>query len=155
MWNSSKPEHVVDFQGVAGSPCWTWRLRSFFQKDVFQDLGRAMLDSAWRGYNATLLAYGQTGSGKSYSMMGFGANKGLVPRVCEELFRATETQERNQEHQVRTILRTLFKGFPPAPPLFWKSPISNGSYWHLYFRITSIFRTKILITWLRNRVASK
>ncbi|ELK10630.1 Kinesin-related protein 1 [Pteropus alecto] len=69
------------------------------QSDVFHDLGRAVLDSAWQGYNATLLAYGQTGSGKSYSMMGSGANKGLVPRVCEELFQATETQERNQEHQ--------------------------------------------------------
>ncbi|KAF3832475.1 hypothetical protein F7725_026140 [Dissostichus mawsoni] len=30
------------------------------------------------GYNATLLAYGQTGSGKSYSMVGYGPNKGLV-----------------------------------------------------------------------------
>ncbi|XP_015446755.1 kinesin-like protein KIF28P [Pteropus alecto] len=78
------------------------------QSDVFHDLGRAVLDSAWQGYNATLLAYGQTGSGKSYSMMGSGANKGLVPRVCEELFQATETQERNQEHQVTFSMLEIY-----------------------------------------------
>ncbi|KAM8812621.1 LOW QUALITY PROTEIN: kinesin-like protein KIF28P [Rhynchonycteris naso] len=70
------------------------------QREVFHDLGRAILDSTWQGYNATLLAYGQTGSGKSYSMIGFGANKGLIPKVCEELFQAIENRERNQEYQV-------------------------------------------------------
>ncbi|TTO79331.1 Kinesin-like protein KIF28P [Bagarius yarrelli] len=45
---------------------------------VFAGVGQGILDNALQGYNATLLAYGQTGSGKSYSMMGFGANKGLV-----------------------------------------------------------------------------
>lgn len=67
---------------------------------------QGILDSAWQGYNATLLAYGQTGSGKSYSMIGFGANKGIIPTVCEELFQAIENQGRNQEHQVR-ILESL------------------------------------------------
>lgn len=46
------------------------------QQKVFKDLGESVLDNAWRGYNCTLFAYGQTGSGKSYSMVGFGANKG-------------------------------------------------------------------------------
>ncbi|KAM9612979.1 LOW QUALITY PROTEIN: kinesin-like protein KIF28P [Trichechus inunguis] len=70
------------------------------QRDVFHDLGRGILDNAWQGYNATLLAYGQTGSGKSYSMIGFGANKGIVPNACEELFQAIENREKNQEYQV-------------------------------------------------------
>jgi len=29
---------------------------------------------------------GQTGSGKSHSIIGYGADKGLIPRVCEEMF---------------------------------------------------------------------
>jgi kinesin family protein 1 len=29
---------------------------------------------------------GQTGSGKSYSMMGYGEDKGIIPRTCSELF---------------------------------------------------------------------
>ena len=38
--------------------------------------GRGVLANAWNGYNVSLFAYGQTGSGKSYSMVGYGANKG-------------------------------------------------------------------------------
>lgn len=78
---------------------------SSFQRDVFRDLGRGVLDSAWQGYNATLLAYGQTGSGKSYSMIGFGANKGIIPSVCEELFQAIESRQRDHEYQVCVVLR--------------------------------------------------
>ena len=45
------------------------------------------MNDAWEGFNCCLFAYGQTGSGKSYSMLGYGPNKGIVPRVCEEIFR--------------------------------------------------------------------
>ena len=40
------------------------------QKQVFNDVGRGILDNAWKGFNATLFAYGQTGSGKTYTMYG-------------------------------------------------------------------------------------
>ena len=60
------------------------------QRQVFNDLGKGVLDNAWQGYNAALFAYGQTGSGKSYSMIGYGPNKGIVPITCEELFKAVE-----------------------------------------------------------------
>ncbi|XP_043859117.1 kinesin-like protein KIF28P [Dromiciops gliroides] len=73
------------------------------QRDVFRDLGQGVLDSAWQGYNATLLAYGQTGSGKSYSMIGYGADKGIIPNVCEELFKTTEHKEKNQQQQQVTF----------------------------------------------------
>lgn len=46
-----------------------------------------MLKNAWNGFNASLFAYGQTGSGKSYSVVGYGANKGIVPIICEEIFK--------------------------------------------------------------------
>ena len=46
------------------------------QKQVFNHLGRGVLENAWNGYNCSLFAYGQTGSGKSYSMVGYGNNKG-------------------------------------------------------------------------------
>jgi hypothetical protein len=49
-------------------------------------LGVGVLGNAWNGFNASLFAYGQTGSGKSYSVVGYGANKGIVPLVCEEIF---------------------------------------------------------------------
>jgi hypothetical protein len=58
------------------------------QRMVFNDLGRDVLNSAFDGYNSCLFAYGQTGSGKSYSMVGYGKNKGIIPIVCEEMFNA-------------------------------------------------------------------
>ncbi|KAI4830459.1 hypothetical protein KUCAC02_002089 [Chaenocephalus aceratus] len=62
------------------------------QDSVFQDLGEGVLENALQGYNATLLAYGQTGSGKSYSMVGYGPNKGLVPKLCDRLFHHRENR---------------------------------------------------------------
>jgi hypothetical protein len=45
------------------------------QKQVFERIGKNILDNAWEGYHCCLFAYGQTGSGKSYSMIGYGPNK--------------------------------------------------------------------------------
>lgn len=56
------------------------------QERVFKDLGEGVLTNAWGGYNCSLFAYGQTGSGKSYSIVGYGANRGVIPVVCEKLF---------------------------------------------------------------------
>ncbi|KAL4623865.1 kinesin-like protein KIF28P [Arapaima gigas] len=70
------------------------------QNSVFQDLGQAILENALQGYNATLLAYGQTSSGKSYSMVGYGPNKGLVPTLCERLFQAMKINQDSCQCQV-------------------------------------------------------
>ncbi|XP_055686060.1 kinesin-like protein KIF13A isoform X2 [Lutzomyia longipalpis] len=56
------------------------------QETVFDSVGRDILDNAFQGYNACIFAYGQTGSGKSYTMMGTGDSKGIIPRLCDELF---------------------------------------------------------------------
>lgn len=56
------------------------------QQLVFETFGKKILDSAWEGYHCCLFAYGQTGAGKSYSMVGYGTNKGIVPLCCDEIF---------------------------------------------------------------------
>ncbi|CDJ56258.1 kinesin, putative [Eimeria maxima] len=56
------------------------------QHRVYQDVGKDVLNNSFEGYNACLFAYGQTGAGKSYSMVGYGANKGIIVRACEEIF---------------------------------------------------------------------
>ncbi|KAI8373349.1 hypothetical protein BD560DRAFT_394703 [Blakeslea trispora] len=53
---------------------------------VYNDLGEDLLNHAFDGYNCCIFAYGQTGSGKSYSMMGYGEDKGIIPKTCLELF---------------------------------------------------------------------
>ena len=61
------------------------------QAQVFKDLGQGVLTNAWEGYNASLFAYGQTGSGKSYSVVGYGVNKGIVPLLCDSIFKTSAT----------------------------------------------------------------
>lgn len=56
------------------------------QEDLFQDLGMPLLDNAFQGYNNCIFAYGQTGSGKSYSMMGYGEELGVIPKICKNMF---------------------------------------------------------------------
>ena len=57
------------------------------QDNLFDDLGQPLLDNAFQGYNNCIFAYGQTGSGKSYSMMGYGDEEGVIPRICRDMFR--------------------------------------------------------------------
>jgi hypothetical protein len=61
------------------------------QRFVYNTVGREILDNAWQGYHCCLFAYGQTGAGKSYSMVGYGANRGIIPITCEEIFKRIAT----------------------------------------------------------------
>ncbi|KAF4615993.1 hypothetical protein D9613_011478 [Agrocybe pediades] len=63
------------------------------QQTLYNDLGKELLDHGFSGFNACILAYGQTGSGKSYSMMGYGADKGIIPLTCEELFKRVDDKK--------------------------------------------------------------
>ncbi|KAH7924836.1 kinesin-domain-containing protein [Leucogyrophana mollusca] len=63
------------------------------QQTLYDDLGKELLDHGFSGFNACILAYGQTGSGKSYSMMGYGPDKGIIPLTCSELFVRVEDKK--------------------------------------------------------------
>ena len=68
-----------------------------------------MLDNALNGYNAALFAYGQTGSGKSYSITGYGANKGIVPIMCTKVFeRAASMNKTTTEFQVTFSMLEIY-----------------------------------------------
>ncbi|KAK3639968.1 hypothetical protein LTR56_012142 [Elasticomyces elasticus] len=60
------------------------------QDDLHEDLGKPLLDNAFQGYNNCIFAYGQTGSGKSYSMMGYGEEEGVIPKICRDMFERIE-----------------------------------------------------------------
>ncbi|KAH8692071.1 kinesin family protein [Talaromyces proteolyticus] len=57
------------------------------QNNLFDDLGIPLLENAFEGYNNCIFAYGQTGSGKSYSMMGYGKEHGIIPNICQDMFK--------------------------------------------------------------------
>ncbi|KAI0637640.1 kinesin-domain-containing protein [Trametes polyzona] len=68
------------------------------QQTLYDDLGKELLDHSFSGFNACILAYGQTGSGKSYSMMGYGEDKGIIPLTCSELFTRVEQKKAQDPH---------------------------------------------------------
>ncbi|ESO99159.1 hypothetical protein LOTGIDRAFT_69828, partial [Lottia gigantea] len=82
------------------------------QLKVFNDLGKGVLENAWQGYNCSLFAYGQTGSGKSYSMVGYGNNKGIVPLACEDLFKGIADKrvnaKKDEEYQVTLSMLEIY-----------------------------------------------
>ncbi|NXY66106.1 KIF14 protein, partial [Callaeas wilsoni] len=66
------------------------------QAMIYETLALPLLERAFEGYNACLFAYGQTGSGKSYTMMGFDEDRGLIPRLCEDLFNQIAQMDKEQ-----------------------------------------------------------
>ena len=79
------------------------------QKMIFDTVGKQVLDNAWQGYHCCLFAYGQTGSGKSYSMVGYGANKGIVPISCDEIFkRIGQNQEKDKIYEVQVSMLEIY-----------------------------------------------
>ncbi|KAF8075903.1 kinesin-like protein [Lyophyllum atratum] len=64
------------------------------QQTLYDDLGKELLDHGFSGFNACILASNLSGegSGKSYSMMGYGPDKGIIPLTCQELFDRVETK---------------------------------------------------------------
>ncbi|BGP31033.1 hypothetical protein JCM10296v2_002797 [Rhodotorula toruloides] len=70
------------------------------QQTLYDDLGRDLLDHAFEGFNCCIFAYGQTGSGKSYSMMGYGADRGIIPLICEALFERIQAKTQDGDGKV-------------------------------------------------------
>lgn len=83
------------------------------QSEIFNYIGKQMVDSVFQGYNSTIFAYGQTGAGKTYTMLGKGISddvqnsfvtdnedRGLQPRCIEYLFwKCQQEAERNQSNE--------------------------------------------------------
>ncbi|ORY20865.1 P-loop containing nucleoside triphosphate hydrolase protein [Naematelia encephala] len=68
------------------------------QQTLYEDLGVELLDHSFEGFNTCIFAYGQTDS-----MMGYGADKGIIPLTTSELFRRVEersTKEANLSYTV-------------------------------------------------------
>ena len=67
--------------------------RLFTDSRILLSLHANHLKPKFQGYNNCIFAYGQTGSGKSYSMMGYGEEAGVIPKICRNMFeRITDFQ---------------------------------------------------------------
>ena len=68
-----------------------------------------MLNKAWKGLNVTMFAYGQTGAGKSYTMFGYGADKGIVPMAADKIFeRIRENKDPEITFQVTVYMVEIY-----------------------------------------------
>ena len=75
-------------------------------KEVFNDIGKEILEQIYQGYNATIFAYGQTGAGKSFSIEGKEPEKGLLQMCLEDIF--CNKKEENGRNGLATSVRVTY-----------------------------------------------
>ena len=79
------------------------------QQQVFQAVGQDLTMDCLEGFNTTIFAYGQTGSGKSYSMMGYGEDKGIIPRAVAKIFdRISDTADATTTYHVECSMLEIY-----------------------------------------------
>jgi DNA-binding CsgD family transcriptional regulator len=80
---------------------------------IFEQCVHPLIDSLFRGYNATVLAYGQTGSGKTYTMgtnyTGEANCGGIIPQVMETIFKKADALKDGTEFLIRVSFIEIFK----------------------------------------------
>lgn len=82
------------------------------QEDIFNYSIKSIVDDVVSGYNGTVFAYGQTGSGKTYTMMGSDIddheNKGIIPRIVEQIFTSIMESPPNMEFTVKVSYMEIY-----------------------------------------------
>uniref|UniRef100_K3WYR2 Kinesin-like protein n=1 Tax=Globisporangium ultimum (strain ATCC 200006 / CBS 805.95 / DAOM BR144) TaxID=431595 RepID=K3WYR2_GLOUD len=78
------------------------------QDTVWDDIGVKVLEHAWNGFNVSLFAYGQTGSGKSFSMVGYGSERGIIPRASEVIFERIEANTTDISFKVEASMMEIY-----------------------------------------------
>ncbi|KAL9556454.1 hypothetical protein MBANPS3_001847 [Mucor bainieri] len=82
------------------------------QQEIFEYSIKSIVDDVVAGYNGTVFAYGQTGSGKTYTMMGSSIddqeNKGIIPRIIEQIFTSIQQAPINMEFTVKVAYMEIY-----------------------------------------------
>ncbi|KAI8145084.1 kinesin heavy chain [Fennellomyces sp. T-0311] len=82
------------------------------QEDIFNYSIKSIVDDVVAGYNGTVFAYGQTGSGKTFTMMGSSIddeeNKGIIPRIVEQIFASIMESPANMEFTVKVSYMEIY-----------------------------------------------
>ena len=86
-------EHTFTFDTVFGPES--------TQAQVYEQVGKPVVEAVLEGYNATIFAYGQTGSGKTHTMSGPSMSdaemRGIIPRAITSLFDGCESANEEME----------------------------------------------------------
>ena len=83
------------------------------QSEIYNSVGKRIVEDIMAGYNGTIFTYGQSGSGKTYTMYGndlYDENtKGIIPRVVEEIFRRVEKSDVNIDFELKLSVVEIYK----------------------------------------------
>jgi len=82
------------------------------QAEIFECVGKPIVEDVLAGYNGTVLAYGQTGSGKTHSMMGVlgdAEQSGLIPRSASLIFQSILSDEAGTEFTIKISMLEIYK----------------------------------------------
>ena len=83
------------------------------QNQIYENVGKRIVDDVMEGYNGTIFAYGQSGSGKTYTMYGpdifDDMYKGIIPRIVEDIFNYVEKADDNIDFQFKLSVLEIYK----------------------------------------------
>eukprot|EP00929_Paragymnodinium_shiwhaense_P000876 TRINITY_DN101081_c0_g1_i1.p1 TRINITY_DN101081_c0_g1~~TRINITY_DN101081_c0_g1_i1.p1 ORF type:complete len:1023 (-),score=178.92 TRINITY_DN101081_c0_g1_i1:141-3209(-) len=112
------------------------------QQDVYDDVGKPVVDGVLDGVHGTIMAYGQTGGGKTHCMFGPDGGKmsemqGVVPRAVQRIFDSLESRglaDMSVEcsffevycDQVRDLLRQVQQGRSRSLGPMWKRGVNSA-----------------------------
>ena len=79
------------------------------QESVYSTVGKEIINDILNGYNGTIFAYGQSGSGKTFTMYGTDINKGIIPRIVDEIFNYVESTNGDIEFELKLSVFQIYK----------------------------------------------
>lgn len=83
------------------------------QVEIFEFIGRPIIEDVLAGYNGTVFAYGQTGSGKTHTMMGIDifdeTSRGLIPRAISLIFTSLSENPPSIEYTIKCSMLEIYK----------------------------------------------
>lgn len=105
LGNESSDVKIIDNETVvfSGNPFTFDGVYHANSHPLYNSCVKQTLCEFLKGYNGTVLTYGQTGAGKSYTMYGKDEDeKGIIPRVIDDLFNLIQVGASNIEYTVST-----------------------------------------------------
>ncbi|SCV05817.1 LANO_0H15830g1_1 [Lachancea nothofagi CBS 11611] len=135
--NAKNPWSIGDDDTIAHNDLGKFRFDNIFHPSsnndqVYEEIGKPLIDKLFQGYNAIVFAYGMTGSGKTYTMSGTPDEAGLILLSVEQIFaQIIEASRENQSFAVKVSYLEIYneKIYDLLNYQDFKPPTSNyGSF---------------------------
>jgi centromeric protein E len=82
------PQHRFSFDQIFSS--------TLYNKDIYKNTAKGIIDKAMLGVNGSIFAYGQTGSGKTHTMYGIPEDEGIITLSVKDVFSYISNQPKKE-----------------------------------------------------------